>query len=143
VSAILDWQISCLGKCDGASPNLLNDLKNAASVELPSEYIELLQFSNGGEWDIEAQPCYFIAYCAEEVADAAKYGEYEEFFSGFVVIGDNGAGEFIALDVRGIKPWPIVALDKTNIDLNETVLLVAPDFESFLCQFGKVSAKCK
>lgn len=48
----------------------------------------------------------------------------------------TAVGEYIALDLRGPKPLPVVAIDISNIDLSESVLSVAADFPSFLAIMG-------
>jgi hypothetical protein len=52
------------------------------------------------------------------------------------MIGGSGGGEMIALDVRGTEPWPVVYFDTTNIDLQESVQPLAPDFDSFIAMIG-------
>jgi hypothetical protein len=49
---------------------------------------------------------------------------------------ENGGGEVIGFDLRGQSPFPIVAVDITNIDLNESILLVAPSFDAFIGLIG-------
>ena len=44
IGADREWRGS-----DGASPDALADLQNAAPVRLPARYLELLAFSDGGE----------------------------------------------------------------------------------------------
>ena len=63
-------------------------------------------------------------------------GLKNEFFPGFLVIGSNGGGEYVAFDMRGSEPWPVVSLDMTNIDLTESVQLIAEDFDTFLSLVG-------
>src|SRR5215467_7572043 len=123
-------------KYDGASRKALDALRIEAAVELPSEYFDLLAFSNGGEGPLNVSPWNF---CLDSAEDAAKYRvakTYEEFFPGFFVFGSSGGGDYIAFDLRGSKPWPIVAIDMTNINLSESVDLVAKDFASFLRHVG-------
>jgi hypothetical protein len=38
--------------------------------------------------------------------------------------------------MRSDAPWPVVAIDMTNKDLEESVLSVAPDFERFVAMIG-------
>jgi hypothetical protein len=103
---------------------------------LPTEYLQLLTFSNGGEGPLAVQPWNF---CLDSAEEAAKYWcerTFEEFFPGFFVFGGNGAGELLALDLRGSAPWPVVAIDSGNCDLGESVLRVAQDFGTFLSLVG-------
>jgi hypothetical protein len=109
----------------------------ASPIELPSEYLSFLAHSNGGEGPLALQPYYFQIYSADDVARALEDRRHEEFFPGFVIMGSNGGGEYVGLDVRGSPPWPVVALDMTNIDLDESVLVIAPSFAAFIDLVGK------
>jgi hypothetical protein len=123
-------------KYPGASAEALDALRARAGIELPKEYFDLLAFSNGGEGPLSVSPYNF---CLDSAEDALKYKvakTYEEFFPGFFVFGSNGGGEYIAFDVRGGKPWPVVAIDMTNINLWESVEFIAKDFRSFLALVG-------
>jgi hypothetical protein len=53
-----------------------------------------------------------------------------------VVFGGSGGGDYIAFDIRSSEPWPIVAIDMTNIDLDESVNFIAKNFPTFLEQVG-------
>ena len=123
-------------KYPGASDEALDALRAKAGVELPLEYFDLLAFSNGGEGPLAVSPWSF---CLDSAEDAIKYKvarTYEEFFPGFFVFGSSGGGEYIAFDLRGNRPWPVVAIDMTNINLSESVDLIAVDFSSFLEHVG-------
>ena len=123
-------------KQEAASAEALAKLKKAAGVELPAEYIELLAYSNGGEGPLSVSP---FTLCLDSVESAISYKEsktYTKFFPGFFVFGSNGGGSLLAFDLRGSIPWPVVAIDDTNIDLDESVGFVADDFCSFLAYVG-------
>jgi len=122
-------------KSPGASPKAINELVAKAGVELPREYLDLLAFSNGGEGPISVQPYNF---CLDSAEDAVKYklaNTYSDL-PGFFVFGSNGAGEYLAFDLRDSKPWPVVAVDMTNANLSESVQRIAKDFVSFLSYVG-------
>lgn len=109
----------------------------ASPIELPSEYLRFLAYSNGGEGPLGFQPYYFQIDPADDAALALEDRRHEEFFPGFIIIGSNGGGEYVGLDVRGSSPWPVVALDMTNIDLDESVLVIASSFAAFIDLVGK------
>ena len=52
------------------------------------------------------------------------------------MIGSNGGGEFVAFDARTPGPLAVVAIDMTNIDLDESVLPIASDFNAFIDLIG-------
>lgn len=121
---------------EGASAEALARLKSCAAAPLPESYLALLAHSNGGEGPLAVQPFYFQLDPAETVAAGVEAGALEEFFPGFLMIGSNGGGEFVALDLRKPSPWPVVAIDMTNADLEESVLPIADDFDAFFALVG-------
>jgi hypothetical protein len=123
-------------KHDGATDAAIEKLWSVAPSSLPQSYFTLLSSSNGGEGDLPVQPWWFALDSAEDAAEAKRSGTFKKFFPGFFVIGSNGAGEAIAFDLRLTGSRPIVAVDMTNIDLDESVLPIAPDFDAFIEMIG-------
>lgn len=123
-------------KHPGASTEALAALRNTVGVGLPDEYFDLLAFSNGGEGPLPVPPYNFCLDSAEDAARLKREKTYDESFPGFFVIGGNGSGEYIAFDLRGSEPRRVVALDMTNIDLDESVQPIAPNFSAFLTLVG-------
>ncbi len=120
----------------GASYDALHALRKHAGVNLPDEYYQLLAYSNGGEGSLPISPFNFCLDTAEYATKNKLDKNYEEFFPGFFVFGTSGGGDYIAFDLRTSEPWPIVSIDMTNIDLAESVDMIAVDFSSFLAQIG-------
>jgi SMI1 / KNR4 family (SUKH-1) len=121
----------------GSAPESeIDHLVSVSPVELPAAYLSLLRVSNGGEGPLAVQPYLVILDNAERVANAIAGADHQEFFPGFVMIGSNGGGEYIALDTRKAAPWPVVAIDMVNIDLDESVLHIAASFDAFLDLLG-------
>lgn len=118
----------------GAAQDLIDCLRSTTPVELPSGYYELLRFSNGGEGPLAVQPFYFQLDPAEYMLETIRNGTHEEFFPGFLMFGSNGGGEFVAFDLRGSSPWPVVYIDM--VAGPESVELVAPDFDGFVELIG-------
>lgn len=114
-------------------------LRGIGIPPLPDEYTAFLAWSNGGEGPLAVEPQYLQLDAAETAAAAWSAGEYGEFFAGFFVFGSNGGGEYLAFDLRAEPPWPVVALDMTNIDLAESVRPVAADFAAFVALIGRES----
>jgi len=127
-------------KVPGASAPALEELRAAVDLDLPRAYFDLLSFSDGGEGPLAVSPYNFCLHSAAEAMLAWVQGTYREFFPGFFVFGVSGGGDYIAFDFRKSEPWPVVAIDMTNIDLSESVDLVAHDFQSFLALIGAEKA---
>lgn len=122
-------------KFDGASEAAINRLTSVAPLPLPESYLALLRFSNGGEGPLPVQPWNFCLDTAEFAATAEQDGAQKEFFPGLFVIGSNGGGEAIALNAAA-DPHSVVMYDMTNCDLDESVVTLAPDFDTFLGMVG-------
>lgn len=120
----------------GASNDALQSLREVVGVNLPKEYFELLAYSNGGEGSLPMSPFNFCLDSAEVATNNKVENIYDEFFPGFFVFGGSGGGDYIAFDIRSSEPWPIVAIDMTNIDLDESVNFIAKNFPTFLEQVG-------
>ncbi len=120
-----------------AEAGALERLRRVAGVELPDEYLKFLAFSDGGEGPLAIDPGYVVIDPAADAADQKEEKTFEEFFPGFFMFGGNGGGELFAFDLRGSRPWPVVMIDMTNIDLKESVVPIATDFSEFLKHIGK------
>jgi hypothetical protein len=124
-------------KNDGASTDAIEKLWVVSPVVLPQSYFNFLAVSNGGEGPLPVQPFWLVLDPTEEVVKTAQGDTFKEFFPGFFVIGGNGAGEAIAFDYRSTGSCPVVAFDMTNIDLDESVLRIAPDFDALIEMIGR------
>ena len=120
----------------GACKSAIYDLCKAAPRRLPDAYLSLLRTTNGGEGPLARRPFHLQLDSAEAVTEAATNRQHDEFFPGFFMIGSNGGGERIAFDVRTPEPLAVVAIDITNIDLDESVQPIAPDFDAFVDLIG-------
>jgi SMI1/KNR4 family protein SUKH-1 len=92
----------------GASDIAIEEHCNASPFRLPPSYLSLLRTTNGGEGPLACQPYHLQLDPAETVVETAASRRHEEFFPGFLVIGSNGGGEFIAFDARTPGPMAIV-----------------------------------
>jgi len=120
-----------------ASEEAIAALQEIAPARLPDGYLHLLAFSNGGEGPLPVQPLWLVLYPAEEVKKIARDGSFATYFPGLFVIGGNGGGEAIALDLRSQEPWPLVAFDTTNNNQAESVLPIASSFDEALGLIGR------
>ena len=119
-------------KKPGANEGAIERLKAVAPSPLPSSYLALLRYSNGGEGPLPVDPWNFCLDPAEVAIETEQAGTVREFFPDLFVIGTSGGGEAIALDMRGPESQEVVQFDMTNSELAESVRTLAPDFEAFL-----------
>ncbi len=119
----------------GATEAALHALRQAAPVELPRSYYDLLAQSDGGEGPLPVQPYTLCLDPATTTAKAIRDGGY---FEGFIVFASSGGGELLAFDIRGAAPWPIIAIDM--VAGPETAEPVADDFDTLLDLIGREEA---
>src|SRR5215470_16204689 len=105
-----------------------------AKIELPSEYLDLLRFSNGGEGPLTLPPLYFQLYGVQECIDLCLNQEIRDRFPTLVFFGSNGGLESIAFDLRTGPPWRIVMVDE--IAGAESAEEIAPNMEVFIRAIG-------
>jgi hypothetical protein len=114
----------------GAAAEELSRLRAVVPDDLPEKYIQLLAFSNGGEGPLPSQPYNLCLDAAGTVAgtiEGKNHGRAD--LQGFVIIGSNGGGEYIAFDTRNGVPWAIVAIDM--VAGGGSAEVIAPDFDTF------------
>lgn len=109
-------------------------LQQSAPVELPSEYIDLLRHSDGGEGPLALPPLYFMLYSAEYAAELNASDEHRDLYPGYFVFGSNGGLESIAFDVRDARPWRIAMYDP--VAGVESAVVIAEDMASFMPAIG-------
>jgi len=103
--------------------------------ELPDLYIEFLFATNGGEGDLGVQPGWLELWAAEDVSSHNRGYEVAESLPGLFGFGSNGAGELLAFDIRGVKPWPIVMVPFIPMQLDDAIQ-IAGSFEEFSAFIG-------
>ncbi|MCI3132632.1 SMI1/KNR4 family protein [Phenylobacterium aquaticum] len=120
----------------GAKLGVLEELGRAAPVDLPDCYFALLAESNGGEGPLSVNPFNLCLDAAEQVVETIRSGNYGQAdLAGFLIFGGNGGGEYLAFDIRGAAPWPIVSIDM--VAGGGSAQRVAPDFEAFSELIGR------
>ncbi len=112
----------------------IGSLQRSAPVELPSESIDLLRHSDGGEGPIALPPLYFMLYPAEYAAELNASDEHRDLYPGYCAFGSNGGLESIAFDVRAARPWPVVMYDP--VAGVESAVVIAADMASFVSAIG-------
>lgn len=114
-------------------------LKEVAGFPLPSSYIALLQYSNGGEWPIPVSPFSFLLFEVDAVIGNMQGTDFTEVYPDCVPIGGDGMSEYVALDFSEDGPPRVVAIDAMEDDRSEALYPVANSFEAFLALIGQES----
>jgi hypothetical protein len=110
-------------------------LASHSKAQLPTEYIELLRMSNGGEGPVALPPLYFQLYSVKDCIELFHTNQQLlEQFPSFLFFGGNGGLELLAFDLRSGPPWPIVMIDP--IAGPESAKKIAPDVVTFVKAIG-------
>ncbi len=121
-------------KRTGATSEEINHLIEEVKIELPTEILELLRFSNGGFGDLVCPPRLLRLYSCDEIIAAYKEEWLKEDFLGFLFIGSNAGLESIAIDYRETKPYPVVMIDR--IAGPKSAKVISPDCKAFVAAIG-------
>ena len=124
---------------DGAAISELAALKAVAPDGIPSIYLDLLAFSNGGEGPLPVSPYNFCLDAAATVVENIKNSNYSQpHLQGFLIFGSSGGGEYLAFDIRAPASWHDVTIDM--VAGGDTAEVVAPDFDVFYDWIGLEAA---
>ena len=102
IAADREWQGT-----DGASPELLGRLRKVMPAGLPSEYFQLLAFSNGGEGDLPMQPNNFCLDDGEFAAEQYVNKVFDEFFSASSYLAATAKARRLLSICGGRNPGPL------------------------------------
>lgn len=119
----------------GAVDANINQLRNIGKDQLPEDYLQFLKVSDGADGYLSNDPYYAIIYPCSEVVQIEKDGTFKEYFAGLFVFGGTGGGVALAIDQRPNNNLKIVSFDMINIDLDESIMVIADSFTKFAESF--------
>jgi cell wall assembly regulator SMI1 len=119
---------------EGASADVIHSAESALGVNLPSDYVEFLGRSNGGEGFIGGS--YLVLWKAEELKPFNDDYGADVYAPGLLLFGSDGAGEAYAFDTNSNK-WTIVQVPFIGMDLRYAVNL-CNNFSEFLQHLYKL-----
>ncbi len=67
-----------------------------------------------------------------ETIESENHGQAD--LQGFLIIGGDGGGGYVAFDTRSKPPWPIVTIDM--VAGGDSAEVIAPDFGTFYDRIG-------
>jgi len=111
IAAILSASGREWRKVQGASDSELAKLIRALPFDPPSEYIELLRFSNGGEGELALEPLWFQLFDVEFALQLWHDPAFRVNYPNLFFFGSNGGLESIAFDITQLQPWHILMVD--------------------------------
>ena len=109
-----------------AATSAIEAIETYFNVQLPADYIQFLQFTNGIEGPIGDN--YLVLWSAEEVIQLNQAYNVREFVSNILIIGSNGADEAFAFNTTdmSIVNLPFIGMGHDVMDK------LADTFEGFL-----------
>ena len=111
-----------------ASAAAIAEAQASLNFPLPSDYVQFLQRTNGGEGFIGEH--YLMAWRVEDFMQQNIGTYYAEAAPGLLPFGSNGGGEAFAFDTRSTPP-SIVMVPFIGMEL-DTAIPIAPGFDEFL-----------
>ena len=110
------------------------DLQRSLGFQLPTDYVDFLQATNGGEGPVGT--CgYARIWRLDELLKWNEAYQVADRAPGLFLFGTDGGGEAFAFDTRK-SPMPIVEVTFISMS-HEDVIEMALDFESFLDVLGR------
>jgi hypothetical protein len=119
----------------GAEKRDILDVCAALNLNPPSDYLDVLQFSNGGEGFIHQ--CYFRLYSTEELLSLNQAYQVKSFAPGLVIFGSNGGGEAFGFDTRQ-DPLEIIQIPFIPMDFQYATPPLGKSFQEFLHALAEV-----
>ena len=119
-----------------AKPESIESLVANVGKDLPSEYLALLRYSNGGEGSLDIDPGWLQLWSSEQIIEHNRGYEIEENIPGFFGFGSSGGGELLAFDTRNGKPWKVVMIPFIPMSAKEA-RIIANNFEEFIRAIGR------
>ena len=114
-----------------AKPESIERLVANVGKALPSEYLALLRYSNGGEGSLDIDPGRLQLWSSEEVLEHNRGYEIAEHIPGFLGFGSSGGGELLAFDTQSGKHWKVVMIPFIPMSAKEAIV-IANDFREFI-----------
>lgn len=112
----------------GASLDVIREFELTMNFSLPSDYVEFLKVSNGGEGFIGES--YVMLWPIESLVELNEGYEVADYAPDLLIIGSNGGGEALVYR-RDSAPPTIGMIPFVGFDI-EHLEIIDSDFVSFL-----------
>ena len=106
----------------------IRSAERTLAVRFPESYARWLQGTDGMEGDLGG--CYLSLYAVGELVERNRGYAVAEAMPGMILIGTDGGGEGIGLDVRG-ETSPVVLVNLYSLRWDEAIHQ-AETFDEFL-----------
>ena len=119
-----------------AAPTIIQELRLQSGLDLPTDYLAFLRFSNGGGGNFGIDSGWFWLWPAEEVLQLNRDYEILHWVPGFFGFGSDGGGEALTFDTRTPQPWKIYKIPFVGLEESEAIL-IAQSFAAFIETLGQ------
>jgi hypothetical protein len=113
----------------GASKDVIKEVQSQLGILFPTDYVELMQWSNGGEGWIGQSYLYLLPI--DELALENESLEAAKFAPGVVFFGGDGGGMKYGFDTNYV-PLATVEVDAVSIGISEDTIIHRMSFTDFL-----------
>ena len=127
--------VSFIDRRPPAGEAMISVAERQLKSKLPSEYIEFLSASDGGECFVG--DAYVNLWGVEELATMNAAYEVRKYVPGLLIFGSDGGGEAFGFDTRNSN-WPIVRIPFVGMDWS-LARPVGDSFKAFLEALNSVS----
>lgn len=107
-------------------------IQKESGTQMPSDYLDFLQFANGGEGWIG--DFYIILWRFDHLFQMNDSYNAKEYIPELLLIGSDGGGEAYAFDHISI-PWKVVRSPFVGMD-RKSVVVIASSFKEFLAKLS-------
>jgi hypothetical protein len=118
-----------------ADENLVAENEARLGLKLPPDYVEFLEFANGGDGFI-GDNSYAILWGVDELPQFNLDYEITRWAPGFLAFGSDGGGEAFGFDTRE-ENWPVIQLPFIGMDWKEA-RPIADSFHGFLQRLSEM-----
>jgi hypothetical protein len=98
---LLEKLANSFNTSSSATLSVIETAERFFNLQLPGDYKEFLQFTNGLEG--ETKDNYLVLWSAEELVELNKAYNVTEFVSNIIIIGSDGAEEAFAFDTTNMS----------------------------------------
>jgi hypothetical protein len=117
----------------GADKRVLKELSSFATSGLPSDYVQLLRFSNGTSGWLRGR--YLIVYSVDEVVAVNRAHATAQYVPGRLIFGSNGGGTSYLLDLGESPTTNVYRCEDVDLS-DEASDRIAGSIEEFIRSYG-------
>jgi|SRR5579859_1648716 len=116
-----------MNKNQQADPIALGKVISSLDFQLPNDYLEFMQESNGAEGILGNN--YLVLWRIEDLINSNKDYNVDQYAPGFFIFGSNGGGTAYAMDKQ---THVVVAFEFVGMLVTDSPTILGSSFTNFL-----------